>query len=156
MINSEIDLQSWWRRACPLYEHVGLVVESANDGVFRCKIPLTEKTSNHFQTMHAAMQMAVAEVLGGIVGISLISPDEMTKTFGAAKSFSIDFLRPARTSVTAETRLDMDEAKAIRTALSQGQNSEFTLHAEIVDDDGQIVAKSKAVYVLRPLRATAR
>lgn len=151
-MNKEVALQEWWRSACPLFEHIGLTVESVEDEIYRCHVPLTKANSNHFNTMHAAIQMAVAEALGGIVGMSIISPDDRARVFGAVRSVSVEFLYPARTSVIAETRFETDIANQLRAAIANGEDSEFTLESEVRDESGKIVAKATSKYIVRILR----
>ncbi|WP_169577470.1 PaaI family thioesterase [Sinimarinibacterium sp. CAU 1509] len=155
MNEREKELQSWFRTTCPLFDHIGLVVESASDGVFRCTVPLTPENSNHFDTVHAAIQWASAEVLGGLVVMSIVPLERRTQTFAAVRSVNIEFLRPARTSIVAETRFDPAESVAIRAALDEGRNSEFSLESTVRDATGEPVAIAQARYVLRPWRQSA-
>lgn len=152
-MNKEIALQEWWRSACPLFEHIGLTVESVEDEIYRCHVPLTKTNSNHLNTMHAAIQMAVVEVLGGIVGMSIVSPSDRTRAFGVVRSVSVEFLRPARTSVIAETRFETDRANRLRAAIANREDSEFTLESEVRDESGQVVAKATSKYFVGILRS---
>ncbi|MEM8942030.1 MAG: DUF4442 domain-containing protein, partial [Pseudomonadota bacterium] len=102
MKTEESRVESRLRELLPLYKHIDLTIESVSGGVFRCKIPLNEANKNHFGTVHAALQFAVAEVLGGLVGESLgVLNDQHV---GVVKNFEIHFKKPATTDVIAETR----------------------------------------------------
>jgi acyl-coenzyme A thioesterase PaaI-like protein len=54
-----------WKKA-PIYKHIGLTVESAGNGVYSCRIPLNVQNGNHIGTIHACIQWAAAEMLGGL------------------------------------------------------------------------------------------
>ena len=59
--------------------------------MYRCRIPLNDQNKNHIDTVHAAIQWAAAEVLGGLViAVNFRDPP----LFVAVRSVSIDFLRP--------------------------------------------------------------
>ncbi len=149
---SETELQMLWKRLCPIYEHVGLVIESARDGVYRCRVPLNAVTRNHLGTVHAAIQWASAEVLGGIVGTALFDEDDFSKLYGAVKSVSIEFLRPARSDIVAETSFSEAKAEKVRALIEDGENAEMPLDIVVCDEAGEAVATVKALYVIRPLR----
>ena len=137
----------------PLYQHLGLTVESAGEGgVYRCRVPLTAQTGNHIQTVHAAVQWAVSEVLGGIVVITTIDPNDLPKIYGAVKSATIDFVRPARTDITAETLVPPAESERIRSLIAEAKEARFALDATLRDTAGTTVATFRGEYVVRPRR----
>lgn len=135
---------------CPLYEHIGLVVESARDGIYRCRVPLTQQNGNHLNTVHAAIQWAVAELLGGMVTVVTFGIEH--RIFVAVRSVSIEFLRPARTTITAEALFGEQDALQMKRLVIAGSNATFRLRAVIRSDSGETVATSDAEYVVRPLR----
>ncbi|VEN72956.1 conserved hypothetical protein [Candidatus Desulfarcum epimagneticum] len=145
-------IQEFWRRSAPLYEYAGLIVESAENGVYRCRMPLNERTGNHMNTVHAAVQWAAAEVLGGIAGVAVLGTD-LENFYGAVRSVSIEFLKPARTAIIAETLFGEREAIRLKRLLSDGAEATWRLSAEIRDESGDIVATSEAEYIIRPWRA---
>jgi acyl-coenzyme A thioesterase PaaI-like protein len=63
----ESEIQAVLFECCPLYKHIGLTVESAQGGHYRRRLPLDAKNTNHINTVHAALQWAAAEVVGGLV-----------------------------------------------------------------------------------------
>lgn len=140
----------------PIYKHIGLTVESARNGIFRCRVPLTAANGNHLDTVHAALQFAVAEVLGGVVILSTFGLAGSLKVFGAVKSASIEFLRPARTAITAEAMLDPGELEGIRTRIASGREARFPLEATVKSTTGEIVATMSAEYIVRPRRAASQ
>ena len=75
MSEAEDKIQSFLWKLIPFYEHVELSIESARDGVYRCRLPLNDRTKNHLGTVHAAIQWASAEVLGGLVIWTIRRPE---------------------------------------------------------------------------------
>ncbi len=155
MSTVEVELQEWWRTSCPLFEYIGLVVEAASDERYRCQIPLSRGNSNHLHSMHAGVQMAVVEALGGIVGMTLIPASERLKVYGAVRSFSIEFLRAARSDLVAETFFSAERADELRQKVKMGESTEFTLESTVRDTSGETVARAVAVYIVRPARTVA-
>lgn len=149
---NEADIQALLQSAFPLYQHIGLVVESASDGVYRCRVPLAAQNVNHLNTVHAALQWAVAEVLGGIVVIATFGPEQLPYIFGAVRSANIEFLRPARTDVVAETTLSVAESDRLRASIAAGESADFELHSHIRSTSGETVATMHATFVVRPQR----
>jgi acyl-coenzyme A thioesterase PaaI-like protein len=154
MSNSETLAEAELRRTLPLCEHIGLIVESARNGVYRCRVPLSQQNSNHLNTVHAAIQWAAAEVLGALAVFELFTPEQRLKMFAAVRSVSITFHRPARTDLTAEALIADSEAAETQRLLAAGENASFRLRASVRDEAGEIIATTDAEYVVRPLRAT--
>lgn len=157
MVVSEAAVQEFLWRSCPIYHHIGLVIESMRDGIYRCRVPLTPQNGNHLNTVHAAIQWAAAELPGGLVVAAIFDPGQLTKTnFVAVRSVSIEFLRPARTAITAEAVLGMQEAMEIKRLVTEGESAAFRLHTVVRNDSGETVATADAEYVIRPQRADQR
>lgn len=149
---SEAALQDILCKTLPLYEHLGLVVESASKGIYRCRMPLNRANSNHLNAVHAAVQWAAAEVLGGFVIIDLFGPEAMGSLYGVVRSVSIEFHRPARSDIIVEASLSELEAAEIQRLFAAGDEANFRLHAVVRDCAGETVATTDAQYSLRPLR----
>jgi len=147
------ELQSLLQMLCPLYLHVGLVVESANDGIYRCRVPVSPQNSNHINTIHAGIQWTVAEVLGGIVAIDVLGLEKAANIFVAVRSATIEFLRPARTDITAEAILGSQESEGIRLLVDAAKEAVFVLQTSIRSTSGELVAAFSAEYLIRPKRA---
>ncbi|MEM6606868.1 MAG: YiiD C-terminal domain-containing protein, partial [Pseudomonadota bacterium] len=127
MKTEESRVESRLRELLPLYKHIDLTIESVSGGVFRCKIPLNEANKNHFGTVHAALQFAVAEVLGGLVGESLgVLNDQHV---GVVKNFEIHFKKPATTDVIAETRMPVGDLTALAERIEADGRVDFDLEA---------------------------
>ncbi len=137
----------------PLNKHIGLTIESVEDGIYRCRVPLNTETGNHTNTMHAAVQFAVAEFMGGVVGVTALDPNDIPNVYGAVKSATIEYLRPVCSDITAEVRVDEAETRRIRNLISEGREARFTLEPDIRDAAGQRVATFRAEYVIRVRRS---
>jgi len=150
---AEERIQTFLRRLIPFYEHVELAIESAGDGVYRCSLPLNDQTKNHLDTVHAAIQWASAEVLGGLV-IAVNFPD--SKLFVAVRSVNIEFLRPARSKIVAEVLFPDERVEEIRRRLESKGEVEFEVRAVVRDSSNRDVATTVGQYVVRKQRRSAR
>jgi acyl-coenzyme A thioesterase PaaI-like protein len=137
----------------PLYEHIDMTVESAQNGIYRCRLPLEGRNSNHINTVHAALQWATAEALGGVLLVDTFGSDCFAKLFVAVKSATIEFLRPARTAITAEAIPDPKELGRIKSLVDAREEAQFSLAVTIRSADGETVARMIANYIARPKRA---
>ena len=145
----EARLQAGLYKSFPIYEFVGLEVESASDGVCRCVVPHRPSNMNHISTIHAAIQWAASEVLGGLVMMSAL---EGLPFFAVVKNVSIDFKRPARTDVTTEPLFGADEAARFKADFEKNGEAEFSLHCVVRDEDGVEVAIAQGGYLARKPR----
>jgi acyl-coenzyme A thioesterase PaaI-like protein len=151
MHSAERSIQDFLYDNLPLHKHIGLVVDSARNGVYRCHIPLSAENRNHFASVHAAVQWAGAEMLGGLV---VLSNFDLSQLFVAVRSVSIQFLKPGRTGITAETRSSDGQVEEIRQELQSRGEADFRLHA-VIRDDSNLVAETEAEYVVRKRESPA-
>jgi acyl-coenzyme A thioesterase PaaI-like protein len=138
------------RKDLPIYEYMDFRVESASNGVFRCAVPLNEKNGNHFHTVHAALQWASVEALGGLVWFAVKPPGD--DFLPLVKRFEIDFKRPAGTNIVAETHFSETAAENMRVALAADGRCDFVLESTIRDATGEAVAFGKGFYAIRSAR----
>jgi acyl-coenzyme A thioesterase PaaI-like protein len=150
MGNFENKIEEHLRRDLPLYEYMGLTIESATNGVFRCGVPLNPSTSNHFHTIHAALQWAAVEVLGGLVWIAS-KPGE-GNYYPVVKRFEIDFKGPAPGPITAETRFSTSDGEAMRDGLAADGRYDFELDSCILNASGETIVEAKGFYAIRAAR----
>ena len=142
----EEQLEQWVKKNLPIYEFMGLKIDSVSNGIYRCSVPLTRNTGNHINTVHAAFQWASAEILGGLVVLSK-QPDE--KYVPVVKSLDIDFKRPALTDITSEAYFSDEEVEVMNTALASTGRYDFTLRSVIRDADDEVVAEATGCYAVR-------
>ncbi len=151
--NIEARLEKGFRRSFPLYDFVGLEIQSASDGIYRCFVPFKASNMNHIATIHAGIQWAASEVLGGVVMMSVF---EGTPIFAVVKKVSIEFKRPARSGITAEALFDASAAEKLKAEFEEEGEANFVLHASVRDEDGVEVAAAEAHYLLRKPREAGR
>jgi acyl-coenzyme A thioesterase PaaI-like protein len=150
---AEQEIQDLLYRVCPLYAHMGLSVEHARDGLYRCRVPLTAANINHLGTVHAALQWALAEVLGGLAILSIFPPARFARLYAAVVSTESEFLKPARGALVAEARLPTEAQDRVRAAVDGGDEGRFELDTAVRLEDGSLVARLRATYIARPKRA---
>ncbi|HIG02705.1 MAG TPA: DUF4442 domain-containing protein [Myxococcales bacterium] len=142
----EARLEKGLRRTFPIYDFVGLEVQSARDGIYRCFVPFRPENLNHIATIHAAIQWAASEVLGGLVMMSALGG---VPFFAVVKKVTIEFKRPARSGISAQTEFTEDAAKKLRADFEREGEAGFTLHTVVRDDKGVEVAAADAEYLAR-------
>jgi len=134
------------REKYALYRNADLQILQA-DEVFKAKVKLTAETQNHVKMMHAAYLFAVGEFLGGLVPMRyLAKPDKFQPV---VRDLKIDFKAPAMSSVTAETAFSQAQANEMNDALEKDGRYDFTLVAELKDENGSLVAQTTANYAIR-------
>ena len=72
------------------------------------------------------------------------------------QSARIDFLHPARGTVTARFVLDDAAVEAVRAATATGEKHLPTYRVEVVDDDGTVCARVDKTLYIRRARASAK
>lgn len=147
----EKSIERSFRKILPLYDHVGLEVEKASEGEYRCRVPLNDANSNHFGTIHAAIQFAVAEALGGLVLAS--SSVDTSRFLGVVKRFEIDFRKPATTGIVASTHFSTDDMQSIADSLRDADRSDFELDIVVESESGETIAQGRGFYAVRRRRA---
>ena len=90
-------------------------------------------------------------MLGGLV---VLSNFDLSQLFVAVRSVSIQFLKPARTRITAEARFSDGQVEEIRQALQSRGEADFRLHP-VIRDDSNLVAETEAEYVVRKWESPA-
>jgi acyl-coenzyme A thioesterase PaaI-like protein len=154
MESLESKLQRSLRSDLPLYEYMDLRVESASNGIFRCVVPMIENNVNHFRSIHAALQWAAAEVLGGLVWT--VSKPEEGEFIPVVRRFEIDFKRPAFGDIVAETRFTDSQANAMKADLKAYGRYDFALESEIRNVDEETLAMCKGFYAIRDSKAISK
>ena len=148
----EREIQELLYRVCPLYAHMGLSVEHARDGLYRCRVPLSPENINHLGTVHAALQWALAEVLGGLAVLSIFPPERFASLYAAVTWAESEFVKPARGALIAESRLDTAEQDRVSSAVERGDEGRFDLTTIVRLEDGTVVANLSARHIVRPRR----
>jgi thioesterase domain-containing protein len=134
------------REFIPIAATMGVQFTEVRRGFVSASVPM-EGNANHFGVVYAGVIFTVAEVLGG--AIHLASFDAATH-YPLVKSVEIDFLAPGRSALTATARLAEDELERIAAVAATGAKVPFVLTAEVTGTDGELVARTRGDYQLRP------
>lgn len=140
-------IETLLRRLCPMYEQIGLSVERAGDEIVTV-VPLTAFNANHLGGMHAAVQWAAAEAVGGI---AYAAHPELGRCWVAVRSFAIDFRAVARTDVRAIASFGPQEVDRVQTQLWADAKADYSLRVRLVDTSGTLVAEGAGAYHLKLL-----
>lgn len=131
-------------RSIPFAARNGFKVVDYKPGYVKAFIPL-KPNKNHFNAMYAGALFTVAELPGGI--ISTLSFDE--RFFPLLKDLRIEFLKVAKTDVTVEFELTVEQRQRIEADAAKKGRCDFVLEGEIKDSVGEVVAKTYANYQVR-------
>ena len=112
----------------------------------RCSVPLLASNTNHFGTIHAAIQWAVAETLGGIICWTNFGMDTY---LGVVTQVTIDFKRPATTAIISEATISREEIDHLTRELDAEGKGNYSLEIELRDTSNQVVASASAKYHAR-------
>jgi acyl-coenzyme A thioesterase PaaI-like protein len=130
-----------------MYEQIGMRVERASDEIVTY-VPLTPFNANHLGGMHAAVQWAAAEAIGGI---AYAAHPELGRCWVAVRSFAIDFRAVARTDVRAIASFGPDEVDRVQAQLRARAKADYSLTVRLVDTSGALMAEGAGAYHLKLL-----
>lgn len=129
----------------PVFAAMGLEVVEAGGGRAAARIPV-EPNRNHFGVIYAGSLFSVAEMLGGIIGMTALDLDGFVPI---VKRLEITFSRPATSTVTAATSLSQSDIDRVRAEAQETGKSEYVLTCDVTDEDGTVVASTSGTYQLR-------
>ena len=130
----------------PRAYQMGVRFAEMRPGYVRSHVPF-EGNGNHFGVMYAGVIFTVAEVLGGAIHVATFDP---STHYPLVKSVTIDFIAPGRGALSASASLSQDEIDAIKAASADGSKASFAMTAEVVAEDGTLVARTTGDYQIRP------
>lgn len=121
----------------PYSGSIGATIDEMVPG--HCIVHLNErrKVRNHLHSVHAIALCNLGELVTGLALMNSL-PD---KTRGILKGLSIEYLKKARGTLTAECRCGIP---------ADNQSQEYELTAEIHDIDNEPVAAIKAHWLIGP------
>jgi thioesterase domain-containing protein len=132
-------------KTIPFLEHTGIVVDHAERGFVRLRMPF-EPNVNHVGMMYAGALFTLAEVPGGTLFLTTFD----TKTFyPIVKDLQIRFRRPAMSDITVEVRVTDDEIARIAAEAEANGKADYGWESELVDATGEVVAISRNTYQMR-------
>ena len=142
----EAELQAYLWKILPIYAYIGLIVESCGS-VVQCSVPMIDPNRNHLGGMHAAVQWAVAEMLGGVAYYA--HKAELGECWAVVRDVSISFLKPAMTDIRARASFGEAEVAQIKAQLDAAGKAEFVLDIELLDATNTLVTTGRGKYYLR-------
>jgi acyl-coenzyme A thioesterase PaaI-like protein len=125
---------------------MGVHFTELRPGFVRAEVPF-EGNGNHFGVMYAGVIFTVAEVLGGAMHVATF---DVSTHYPLVKSLSIDFVTPGKSRLTASATLPEQEIARIASEATPDAKVPFVLEAEVVGEDGALVARTRGDYQLRP------
>jgi acyl-coenzyme A thioesterase PaaI-like protein len=130
----------------PVAYNMGVRFTALRRGYAETSVPF-EGNGNHFGVLYAGVIFTVAEVLGG--GLHMSTFDASTH-YPLVRSLTIDFLKPGKTDLIARTSLTDEEIERLQTESAGGNKANFELVAEVLDSSGEIIARTRGDYQMRP------
>ena len=129
----------------PRAHQMGVRFVELRPGRVRAQLP-PDGNTNHVGTIYAGVIFTLAEVLGGAMHVATF---DVTTHYPIVRSMTIDFVAPGRGMLYATAELSGAEIERVRAAAAQGK-APFVLSAEVIDDEGTVVARTTGDYQLRP------
>ncbi|GAB2473030.1 hotdog family protein [Jatrophihabitans fulvus] len=130
----------------PVVKGIGLEFVDCRPGHVGARVPF-EGNGNHFGAVYAGVIFTVAEVLGGAIHYSTFDP---ATHFPIVRRLEVDFLSPGTGPLTAVAELSDDEIARIRAESAGGNKSRYELTAQVLGEDGTVVATTRGDYRLHP------
>ncbi len=131
--------------AVPFVHRTGIRSISLEPRRVKMMVPLAGN-ENHIGSMYAGALFTLAEMPGGAVFLTTF---DASVFYPVVKEMNIRYLKPARSDVTIEIAIAADEAERIEKEAREKGKAEFILEGELIDRDGQVVARSHGVYQIR-------
>lgn len=144
MITPE-DVTAHVRQMIPIFRAMEVEIVEAGRTTVAARLP-AGPNSNHFGTTYAGCLFSVAEVLGGVYASTSLVLDGAVPL---VKQVTIDFLRPATTTVTARSTLSEENIARVLAETEERGKSDFLLETEVTDEQGTVVARTTGTYQLR-------
>lgn len=130
----------------PVAHKMGVEFVEMRPGFVRAEVPF-EGNGNHFGVIYAGVIFTVAEVLGGAIHFATF---DVSTHYPLVRNLSIDFVAPGKSRLSASASLSDDEVARLRAAAQPGVKVPFVLEAEVLGEDGTVVARTRGDYQLRP------
>jgi acyl-coenzyme A thioesterase PaaI-like protein len=130
----------------PRAAQMGVEFVELRPGYVRAQVPF-EGNGNHFGVVYAGVIFTVAEVLGGAIHFATF---DVATHYPLVKTLTIDFLAPGTGPLSASASLSDGEVARIKAAATPDAKVAFVLEAEVVGEDGTVVARTRGDYQIRP------
>jgi acyl-coenzyme A thioesterase PaaI-like protein len=130
----------------PRAHQMGVEFVEMRPGFVRAEVPF-EGNGNHFGVIYAGVIFTVAEVLGGAIHVATF---DVSTHYPVVKNLAIDFISPGKSRLSASASLSTEEIARMTAAATPDAKVPFVLEAEVVGEDGTVVARTRGDYQLRP------
>jgi uncharacterized protein (TIGR00369 family) len=125
--------------AVPFAAHVGIDIREIGEGSATTVLEQTQSTSNHIATMHAGALFTLAEAASGAAMAGLLF-ERLASLRPVAASSTIDFLKPARGTITATAQVEGSKPALLDTLDAEGK-VRFPVAVRMEDAEGREVAR---------------
>lgn len=137
----------------PFAAHVGVALRAIAPGEASATLEQTHSTSNHIATMHAGALFTLAEAASGAAMAGLFL-ERLAQLRPVAASATIDFVKPAKGTITARAAVEGDRA-ALFAALDAEGKVRFPVRIRMEDAEGREVARMSVDWHVSALAAAA-
>lgn len=132
----------------PLNRHLGVRVTELTSERATAALPADDNLGNHVGTVHAAALFLVAETAAGAAFVAAFAASLSEVRF-VMRHAEIDYQRPARGSVHAIADAPAQRHEILARVRGDGR-AVVPVTANVIDDNGQIVASMRASYHVSP------
>jgi len=125
-------------RVIPYTGSIGANVKEFKPGYAKIQMRDRRRVRNHLHSIHALALANMGEFASGLAMLGTLATD----TRGIPTSLSIEFYKKARGCLIAESRC---------TPPTVTEESDFEVHADILDTQGDVVARTTVIWRLGPI-----
>lgn len=133
--------------AIPMTGHLGLRVLKIHPGFVELMLPF-EPNRNHLGTVYAGSLVALAEIPGGLIPMSMPELNVAPVVLG----LDVRFLRAGRGAVFLKAAIEPEKLRRLAATANTAGKAEFTLDTEAHDESGELLLTCHGTYQLRPSR----
>ncbi len=141
--------KTWFvEHGVPMNRSMGLRVEEValDSSRVALRLPPRRRNQNDAGTVHGGVITAFAETVHGVAVLWQFPP---ARHHMVTRQLRVEFCAPGRGTLRVEYRLDPSTLRVIEGDLARGGRSEFTLLSEVRDENGRVVARLEASYLLK-------